>query len=231
MPTESPATVTVRPIEADQLETALRWRYATKKFDPKRLLTDRQVAALEHALVLSPSSFGLQPWKFVVLGRSPKATELRTALRAHSWNQPQITDASHIFVLARRRSMPASEVQRYVDRIVQVRQAPAAALEDYKKMMLGFTQRPADQFPVEVWTSRQVYLALGVLLSAAATLGVDACPMEGIDPAKYDELLGSSLGPDFATTVVAAVGHRAADDIFAGMAKVRYETSQLIARV
>lgn len=214
-------------IPAETLLSQLSWRYATKKFDPARKIPPATWSTLMSAAILSPSSYGLQPWKLVVVTNPA----LRQKLREASWNQTQITDASHLVVFARKREVTAADVNRFVDRIVEVRKAPREALAGYRDMMLGSVANPPT-LPgggFDNWTSRQTYIALGFFLAAAAMLGVDSCPMEGFDPAKYDEALGlPALG--YHATVLATVGYRAADDGFAPdkSAKVRFAESDLV---
>jgi nitroreductase len=210
----------------DALLTSLRWRYAVKKFDPARKIPAETWSALEQAVVLSPSSYGLQPWKFLVITNP----DVRAKLRPVSWNQSQITDASHLVVFTRKTSMDAAYIQRYIDRIVQVRNVPAAALDGYKNMMVGSLVSPPPKFEIGEWAARQVYIALGVFLSAAAMLGVDACPMEGFESPKYDEILGLN-GTGYSSTVLATAGYRAADDPFAAMAKVRHDLGDAITQI
>lgn len=205
----------------DDVVGQLSWRYATKKFDPSKKIAPATWAALAKSLVLSPSSFGLQPWRFVVVSDPA----VRAKLRPASWNQSQITDASHLVVMARRTTMTAADVERFVQRIIDVRKVPAAAMEDYKKMMLGSVNAPGAD--LAGWSARQVYIALGFFLSAAAMLGVDACPMEGIDAGKYDEILGLPA-QGYNTVVVAAAGYRASDDWLAGLPKVRFPDADVI---
>jgi nitroreductase len=203
---------------------ALKWRYAVKKFDATKKIPAATWAALEEATVLSPSSYGLQPWRFYVVDDPATRAQLRPA----SWNQSQITDASHLLVFARRATMTAGDVDAYVQRIVDVRGGDPAALADYRKMMLGHVTNPA--LDVTAWATKQVYIALGVFLSAAAMMGVDACPMEGFLPAEYDRIL-TLPEKGFHATVVAAAGYRAADDMFAGFKKVRWPMNQAVVHI
>ncbi len=207
-----------------ELISNLKWRYATKKFDPSKKIPAATWSTLEQAAVLAPSSYGLQPWRFVVVNDAEK----RKQLQAVSWNQPQIVDASHLIVFARRTEMTANDVQRYIDDIAKKRGIPATALDGYKNMMLGTINTPG--FPASEWAARQAYIALGFFLSAAAALHVDACPMEGITPAQYDEILGLKA-KGYSTVVVATAGYRAADDANAGYAKVRYDLNEVIQHV
>jgi nitroreductase len=216
----------MQPIAAETILSALSWRYATKKFDPSRKIPADQWATLEQAIVMSPSSYGLQPWRFVVVDTAATREKLRVA----SWNQPQITDAARLVVFARRTTMTAQDVQKYIDRIVEVRGVPAAALDGFKNTMLGSVTTGSPGFDAGVWAARQCYIALGIFLSSAAMMQIDACPMEGIETAKYDEILGlTSQG--YAATVVATAGYRASDDTFATMKKVRFPLEQVITHV
>jgi nitroreductase len=216
-PTEVPALVT----PAALLER-LRWRYAVKRFDPSRTIPEPTWSALEEVLRLAPSSFGLQPWRFVVV----RDQALRETLRAASWNQPQITEASHLVVFAARRGLGAPDVERLIDAIVDERGVTRESLAGYARSMLGFTQSGRD---LDAWSARQTYLALGVFLEAAAMLGLDACPMEGIEPARYDEILGLSA-QGYGALCVATAGYRSPDDAYARAKKVRYPLDEVVVR-
>jgi nitroreductase len=219
--TSAPSLSPAASVSPSAALEALHWRYATKKFDPSLRIAPDVWNALEQSLVLAPSSFGLQPWRFVVVGDP----DVRAKLRAASWNQPQITTASHLVVLARRSPMRREDVRAFIARMSEVRGIPAEQLAGYQGMIEQFVFAPG--FDAEAWTARQCYIALGTLLTTAAFLGVDACPMEGIDPAAYDELLGLPAS-GFRTTVVATLGYRAADDSNAGARKVRYPTASVV---
>ncbi len=212
-------------ITSETLLAQLHWRAAIKKFDSAKKIPAATWQTLEQALVLSPSSYGLQPWKFFVVTDAA----LRATLQQHSWNQSQITDASHLVVLARRTDMTPQDVDKYVDRIAEVRSVPKAALDAYRSMMLGSITGKSS-IELEVWNARQVYIALGGFLTACAVLGVDACPMEGFDSTKYDELLGLRA-QGFSATVVATAGYRASDDPYTKSAKVRFRHSEMVQHV
>lgn len=213
-----------KPVANETLLAQLEWRYAVKKFDPAKKIAPEDWRTLERALVLAPSSYGLQPWRFVVVSNP----EVRAKLRAASWNQSQITDASHMVVFAIKKGVDAQHVARHVDRVREVRGVPAQSLEGYKTVMSSFVAKPG--LDVDGWAGRQLYIALGTFLTAAAMLGIDACPMEGIEPAKYDEILG--LDKDgYATRCIATAGLRSADDAYAKLAKVRFEHEHVIRHV
>ncbi len=208
----------------EALLKGLRARYATKKFDPKRKISAAVWDALEESLVLSPSSYGLQPWKFFVVDDPA----LRAKLKPASWNQSQITDADRLVVFAARKDLGPADVERFIARLGAVRKTPVEKLGDYKQMMLGSMSKPKEH--LLAWASRQVYIALGTFLSAAAALGVDACPMEGFDPAKYDEILGLSE-KGYTAVVLAAAGYRADDDGYATAPKVRFDRADVVAHL
>jgi nitroreductase len=214
----------MKPVSDETVERQLRWRYATKKFDPAQTIPDDDWRTLEQALVLAPSSYGLQPWRFVVV----TDPAVRAGLREASWNQPQITDASHLVVFAVRRSPDAAHVDRHLARTAEVRGQPVEALAGLRGRLVGFLERPG--FDATAWAARQVYIALGMFLCTAAMLGIDACPMEGIEPAKYDAILGLDK-EGYAALCVATAGYRAADDPYAAAAKVRFAPEDVITRV
>ncbi|MFN0010026.1 MAG: NAD(P)H-dependent oxidoreductase [Phycisphaerales bacterium] len=210
----------------DALLTQLRWRYAVKKFDPARKIPGEVWNALEQSLVLAPSSFGLQPWKFVVITDAA----VKAKLPAISWGQTQPAECSHMAVFAGRTQMKATDVERFIERAVAVRgEGARASLAGYKDVMLGFVAKLTPE-QAAGWAARQCYIALGQLMASAAVLGVDTCPMEGIVVAEYDKLLNLPA-QGYITLMGCALGYRAADDKYAGAPKVRFETSDVVMRV
>jgi nitroreductase len=207
----------------EQLLTALNWRYATKVFDAAKKIPADVWKTLEQSLVLTPTSYCLQPYKFLVINNPAKRAELLP----HSWNQRQTVDASHFVVFTARTEMKEADVDKLIKRSVDVRKLPANALDAYRGRMLGdVVNGPRGKIAHE-WATRQAYIALGNLMTCAAVLGVDACPMEGLVPVEYDKVLNLN-GSGYATVVACALGYRAAADKYAGLAKVRYETKDLV---
>ncbi len=202
----------------------LQWRYATKHFDPQRQIPTEVWAALEQSLILTPSSYGMQPWKFLILNRD---AALRERLVGCSWGQRQVADSSHYVVFAVRTEITAADVERYVDRIAEVRSVDKSTVEPLRKMIDGGIVKRMNAAQQQEWASRQAYIALGNFMTSAAVLGVDTCPMEGIDPAQYDEILGLR-GSGYATCVGCAAGYRAESDKYAHLAKVRYTAQQVM---
>ncbi|HKB04661.1 MAG TPA: NAD(P)H-dependent oxidoreductase [Gemmataceae bacterium] len=202
----------------------LRWRYATKKFDPTRTIPKDAWSALEQALVLTPSSYGLQPWRFFVVTDAA----VKAQLPALSWGQRQPQDCSHMVVFALKAELGEADIDRYLSRIGEVRGQTVESLAGFKRVMMGSLNDPP--FDVNEWAARQVYIALGQFMACAAIMGVDTCPMEGIDPAKYDEVLGIAA-QGYRTVVGCAAGYRAADDRYAQTPKVRFKTDDVIQRI
>jgi nitroreductase len=209
-----------------QLLDALQWRYATKVFDAAKKIPADVWQTLERALVLTPSSYGLQPYKFLVINDPARRAELLP----HSWNQKQVVDASHFVVFTARTKVTDADVNKLIKLTSNVRKIPAESLNFYRDMMLGDVVNGPRSKTAHEWAARQAYIALGNLMTCAAVLGVDACPMEGLNPAEYDRVLGLS-GSGYATVVACALGYRAASDKYASLPKVRYETQELVQQV
>ncbi len=210
-------------LEPAQLLQRLQWRYAVKKFDPTKKIPDDVWQALEQSLVLAPSSFGLQPWLFVVV----KDQGIKEQLLPHSWGQRQVVDASHLVVLAINKNITPEFVDRYLARTAEVQGTPLEALQGFGNIIKGFITKPPYPLDLKEWATRQTYIALGQYMTSAAVLGVDTCPMEGIVPAKYDEILGL-VGTDYTTVVACPAGYRAEDDKYASKPKVRFPTSEVV---
>lgn len=212
--------------QTTQLTAALEWRYATKVFDAAAKIPVHVWDALEKTLVLTPTSYGLQPYKFLIV-QNPAT---RAALLPQSWGQKQVVDCSHYVVFVARTEMKAADVDKFIARTAQVRGVPAESLAGYRGMMLGDIVNGPRGKAAHEWAARQAYIALGNAMTAAAILGVDACPMEGIAPAEYDKILKLE-GSGYKTVVALALGYRAATDKYATLAKVRYEAKELIQHV
>jgi len=209
-----------------QLLKALEWRYATKVFDTTRKIPADVWHALEQSLVLTPTSYGLQPYHFLVVQDAGK----RAALLPNSWGQKQVVDCSHFVVFTARTEMKNADVDKLIARISSVCGVPAESMTPYWNMMIGDVVNGPRGKTAHEWAARQSYIALGNLMTCAAVLGVDACPMEGIAPAEYDKILKLE-GTGYKTVVTCALGYRAASDKYASLAKVRYETKDLVQHV
>ena len=215
-----PATPATDP---NTLVEALQWRYATKAFDAARTIPAGLWSSLEQTLVLSPSSYGLQPWKFLVIDDPA----MRSELRPFSWNQSQITDASHLVVFLAKRTIDGADLDRLIEATSTIREQPIEQLAFYRSMMQKDLLDGPRSALIDQWSTNQLYIALGTFMTAAALLGIDTCPIEGFSPPDYDRLLGLDASP-YRSAVVCAAGYRSADDKYASLAKIRYTAAELI---
>lgn len=202
----------------------LGWRYAVKKFDPGRRIEEREWRILEQAVILAPSSYGLQPYRFFVITNE----DLKRKLRPACYGQPQITESSHLVVLAAKKELTDRDIEEFVALIQKERGTPREMLEDYIGMMKGTKKQLEESGTATIWAQKQVYIALGFLLETAALLGIDACPMEGFQADSVDEILGLE---DYTATVLCTLGYRSDDDWLAALAKVRFPAENLIRRI
>lgn len=214
------------PITTATLVDALKWRYATKRFDRTKKIPDEIWAALEQSLVLTPSSFGVQPWKFVVV----QDPNIREKLVAASWGQAQVADCSHFVVFALYENLDAEHVDRHIERTMEVRGVPAEAVKGYREAILSSARKAREEGKLDAWMSHQVYIALGQFMASAALLGVDTCPMEGLDPVKFDEVLGLR-DQNYRTLCACAAGYRSPGDKYAEIPKVRFKTADVVSYI
>lgn len=213
-------------ITSQQLLERLNWRYATKQFDPERKISAEDWATLEEALRLSPSSGGLQPWKFIVV----TDPDMRGKLLPVSFGQPQITAASHLVVFASKNNFSEADVDAFINHTVTTRSVSVESLATYRNMLVGGIVASMDEPARNAWARNQTYISLGILLASAAMLGIDACPMEGFDRAQYDEILGLKK-EGFASAVIATLGYRASSDKYAQATKVRFPKEKVFVHV
>jgi len=203
----------------------LNWRYATKKFDTAKKVSDDQLNTLLDAVQLSPSSAGLQAYRVIVVS-DPKIKE---QLREAAYGQQQLTTSSHVFVFAAETGLDSAYVKNYIDRIAEVRGVDRSTLELFESNINNNISSQTAEDKI-TWNKKQCYIALGVLVSAAAELGIDACAMEGFNTAKFDEILGlKELG--LTSAVIAPIGFRAQDDHLSKAAKVRKPKEELFIHI
>lgn len=200
----------------------LHWRYATKLFDPEKKLSDDDLHDLLESLRLCPSSYGLQPWKFLVI----TDPALRAELREHAWNQSQVTDASHLIILCARTSMTDGDIEVFAEHIAKVRGVDPSSVEEYKQMMLRGVLGKSEEERQE-WMRRQIYIALGFLMSVCMYKHIDSCPMEGFSAEEFDRILGLEE-KGLTTVLLCPVGYRSADDKYADAAKVRWDAADMV---
>jgi nitroreductase len=209
-------------ISNEKIIEQLNWRYAVKKFDAEKKISDRDWDTLEHSLTLAPSSYGLQPYKFIIV--KDQATKERLSQAAYGQTQP--SDCSHLVVLAYKKDIKDVDVEHFVERIATVRNAPKESLKDYEQTMKGQAMKARDEGYIESWNARQAYIAFGFLLETAALLEIDACPMEGFSVEKANEILGLE---EYSAIALCPLGYRdASNDWMANLPKVRLPKEELI---
>ena len=200
----------------------LKWRYATKKFDSSRSLTELQLNVLKEAFNLTALSYGLQTLKLVIV----KDKMIRESLVALSYGQRQVVDASHLLVLCIQKEIDDKDVDEYFDTVKAIRNTPDKILEPFKDGLkstinnMSLTKRSD-------WATRQAYIALGNLMTVCAVEGIDSCPMEGFMPKEIDEKLNLNEH-GLESVLLLPVGYRANDDMFSDFKKVRKPLSATI---
>lgn len=208
-----------------QVIDALKWRYATKQFDTEKKVSDSDMDTLLEAMRLAPSSLGLQPWRAYVI----TDTKIREQLKAAAWNQPQLTEASHIVVFAARKNIDETYIDSYLKEVIKQRGQKWEDVQGYRTMLLGSINGKTPEMLFQ-WNARQAYISLGVLLETASLMKIDACPMEGFDTAQFDTILKLNE-TDYRTVVIAAVGYRSTADKYALAQKVRFAKDVIIKKI
>ncbi len=201
------------------------WRYATQLFQKGVSISDETWSALEETLVQTPSSYNLQPWKFVVVTDH----HLKTILRPLAADQAQVEDCSHFVIICARTRIDSDYVQKYIDRCIEVRGRDITTYENYRRAV---TSDLVSGYRSEInfeWATRQCYVALGHFIISAALLGVDTCPIEGFSPERFDVALGLS-DTGYKSVVCCAAGYRSMDDNKADLPKIRFKKEHLIDR-
>ena len=204
---------------------SLKWRYAVKKFDTNKELTEAQIHILKEAFNLTATSYGLQPLKLVVL----KNKEIQEQLVAHSWNQPQILQASHLLVICVKDTYTTEEVTNYFNLTQKIRNTPDEIINPFKEFLTAEIASKTQE-ELFLWNKNQAYIALGNLMTVCADQKIDSCPMEGFNPEKYDEILDLK-SKNLKSVLVLPVGFRAEDDYMKDLAKVRKNLTESIIEI
>lgn len=193
----------------------LQWRYATKKFDTTKKVSTDDLQKLKEAIQLSVSSYGLQLYKVLII----ENPEIREQLKPVSWNQSQITDASHLFVFCNYTDATSEAIDGFIKQTAEKRQLDVNRLNGYGDFI---KEKLKEKTPEDItsWLKSQTYLALGNLLNACAELKIDASPMEGFEPDAYNKILGLDK-QGLNAAVIAPIGYRHEDDHTIGLPKVR----------
>ena len=205
-----------------QILDALNWRYATKSFNPDKTIPEPQIQAIKEAFNLTPMSYGLQPVKLLVISNQ----DLQDKLLEATFNQKQVTTASHVLVICIEKEINQHFIENYFDLVKQIRHTPDDILKPYRKFLIDdFDKKNEDQ--TKQWAINQAYLALGNILTVCAIEKIDACPMEGFLPSKYAEILGLDTGK-IEPVLVMPLGYRAEDDKFSSFEKVRRPLEEMV---
>ncbi|MGK0327691.1 NAD(P)H-dependent oxidoreductase [Polaribacter sp.] len=204
---------------------SLKWRYAVKKFDENKSVSTSQIETLKEAFNLTATSYGLQPLKLLVINNKT----IQKELVVHSWNQPQVFQASHLLVICIPKEYTTVEVERYFHLVKEIRETPEAVVNPFQKFLTAEIQKKTQE-ELLVWNKNQAYLALGTLLTICALEKIDSCPMEGFIPEKYDEVL--NLKEQNLTSILALpVGFRANDDYMKDLKKVRKKLDDVVIEI
>lgn len=213
------------PISPSHLLSRLRWRYSCRKYDTTRTIPPEVWSALEEALVITPSSYGLQPWKFFVV----TDRELRKKLYPLSHNQQPVLDASHLVIFTVRDRMQPGDVERWCLRCRELR-GESMSQDDFEGMRKALTDElihGTRKDSLFEWAAEQAHIALGNFMASCALLGIDTSPMGGIKPAEIDSFLGLKE-QRLRTVVLCAAGYRAADQKGTNGIKNRFRPGDVI---
>lgn len=201
---------------------ALEWRYATKKFDDTKRIDSSKVEMLKKAFNLTPTSYGLQPLRLVVI----KEQGLKDKLFENSYNQIQVKSASHVLVICTENIVDEPFITHNFELQKEIRNAKDETVKSFREFLIKDFGKKSDQ-DIKKWAINQAYLALGNLLTICAAEKIDACPMEGFDSAAYDRILNLNE-KGISSALVVPVGYRAEDDKFASFQKVRRPQTETI---
>ena len=199
----------------------LQWRYATKKFDASKKISEADLNTIKQAISLTATSYGLESYKVLVI----ENPEIREKLVPASWGQTQVADASHLLVFCNFNEVTPEQIDAYLKLKSETQGIPAENLTGYGDFMKK-TIGGMPQDVVKNWTAKQTYIAVGNAMAACAELKIDSCPMEGYDAVQYHEILGlDALG--LSSSVVLPIGYRSEEDQTQNGKKIRKPISEM----
>lgn len=201
---------------------ALKWRYATKSFDKEKMISKEKLDIILNAFNLTATSYGLQPLKLLVIENK----KLQQDLVSCSMNQEQIAQASQVLVICIETVIDKAFIENYFSLVKSIRNTPDTVLNPFKNFLIDDFEKKSEK-EIKEWSVKQAYLALGNLLTVCALEEVDACPMEGFDPEKYDEILALKA-KGLQSILVLPIGYRAENDFMAELKKVRKSLSDSV---
>lgn len=211
---------------SSEILKALNWRYAVKKFDATKKISQSDWAALQEIIRLTPSSYGLQPWKFILV----ENPQVRQKLKPVSRDQSQVTDCSHYLVLTHLKKINESHVDQHLQQMATTRGTEIGKLASFKSAVVEGLLKGRRSQTLNHWAERQCYIVMGQVMAMAALMGIDTCPMEGLEPAEYDKILELE-NTDYATIASLAFGYRHPDDRYAAIKKVRFSRDKVFSRI
>jgi nitroreductase/dihydropteridine reductase len=200
----------------------LNWRYAVKKFDSSKTIPEEKITELLKGMNLAPSSYGLQPYEFIVVNNKG----IQEKLFEHSYGQEKIKQASHIIVIAAKKKITKEYIDDYINRTAEIRKQSVEELKGFRQAMIDSMEKLSPQEQL-LWAQKQSYIVLGILMSLCADMHIDSCPMEGFIPGKYNEILDLD-SQDLHATVVITIGERAKDDEYQFAKKVRHSLDAIV---
>lgn len=200
----------------------LKWRYATKKFDATKKISDVDLKTLLDVLRYTPTSYGMQPLKFLVVTNS----ELRTKLQEASYNQAQVKDASHLIIMCAQIETSSDHIDEMTELMSTTRAISLDKLQGFNNYVKS-ALKDLSANEMLLWNSKQAYIALGMFLSACARLRIDSTPMEGFESEKYDEIL-KLKEKGLKSVLVCPIGYRSDEDHYSKLEKVRKPLDTLV---
>ena len=201
---------------------SLEWRYAIKKFDSAKKLSNQQIETLKKAFNLTPTSFGLQPIKMIVIENK----ELQEKFVELSYFQRQVADASHLLVICIKNDTTSEDINSYFNLEKETRNIEESTISNFRKQLLDMYENKTVE-ERNLSAIYQAYIALGNLMTVCALEKIDACPIEGFIPKKVDELLNLKE-LNLSSVLMLPVGFRDKNDIMSTMKKVRKPQSEMI---
>jgi len=201
---------------------SLEWRYACKKFDKNKKVTEEQINALKKAFNLSATSYGLQPLKMLIV----KTDEIKEKLFPHAYFQQQITTCSHILIICIHTDFGEQDIDAYFDLEKNTRGVSEEIVGKFRNQLKRIYSKKKRE-EIDASAIYQAYISIGTLMTVCADQRIDSCPMEGFDPEKVDEVLDLKT-KNLRSVLLLPIGYRSEDDIMSRMKKVRKPLDKVI---
>jgi nitroreductase len=212
----------MKNINTEEILKALNWRYATKIYDSSKTVSEEDLHTILESARLSPSSNGVEMWKFIVVENK----EIRSKLREAGYGQPKITDASRLIVITYRTDSAGNLTKERIERTAKIQNEKPSDLEGLKTMLDGSVAQKIKDGSLECWVKAQAYIPLGIMIETAALLGIDGGPMEGFQPEKVDDILNLKE-KNLKSVTMLALGYRG-EDPASSRPKVRREFDEVV---